>query len=257
MPRIKVAGELIYFEDRGHTGSGGALLLIHGAGGSSRQWQDVLEILEKDHRVIALDLPGHGNSSGRGSRSIGSYLKVVRAFIETLNLPNFLLCGHSMGGAIAMEYARTYPKDTCALALIATGARLRVAPIFLDTCLEGDMDKLQVLTAKYAFSPAFSLVQIQKWQKKWGFPLREVVYGDFLACNSFDCLEEVEKIEAPTLIICGEEDRMTPVKYSQYLNSKIKGSSLEVISTGGHMLMVETPKELSRLLTAFAGNLCL
>lgn len=251
MPRIKVAGELIYFEDRGKT-EGTTFLLIHGVAGSSIQWREVMEQLETKYRVIALDLPGHGISTGRGGRSVESYLKAVRSFTTALSLPPAILCGYSLGGAIAMEYGLKYPEDVLALGLISSGARLKVAPLFLETCLEKDMEKLQILLAKYAFSPAVSLIQIQKWYKKWGLPSSEVIYGDFLACNSFDRIDDVEAIKTPALVVCGDEDRMTPVKYSEFLSSKIKNSSLHIIPGGGHMLMVEKPGELSAALAQYA-----
>lgn len=255
MPKIKVADELLYYEDSGDMWGGSTLLLLHGAGGSSCQWEKVIGELAEGHRVLALDLPGHGNSSGRGSRSVNSYVKVVRSFTAALELPNLILCGHSLGGAIAMEYALKYPGVLQALVLVSTGARLKVAPLFLEFCLEGNMEKLQILLSKYAFSPGTPLVQIRRWQKQWGFPPREIVYGDFLACSSFDRMEDIRKIKVPTLIICGDEDLMTPLKYSTYLADRIKDSKLEVIPDSGHMLMVEKPRELSRAISQFAGKL--
>jgi pimeloyl-ACP methyl ester carboxylesterase len=252
VPRIKIAEDLLYFEDKGEMARGTTFLLLHGAAGSSAQWQAVYQDLEKEHRVLALDLPGHGNSSGRGSRSVDSYVKVVRAFTETLNLSNFIFCGHSLGGAIAMDYALKHPEDLQGLVLAATGARLKVAPLFLEICLEGDMDKLQIVLSKYAFSHTISLMQIKKWQQQWRFPPREIVYGDFLACNAFDRLAEVEKISPKTLILCGDEDRMTPLRFSEYLAEKITNSSLDVIPDGGHMLMAEKPRELGSRLARFA-----
>lgn len=255
MPRIKVAGELIYFEDRGKAEDAAPFLFIHGVAGASIQWQELMEQLEADHRVIALDLPGHGSSTGRGGSSVKSYMKAVRAFTEALHLPPTILCGCSLGGAIAMEYALHYPKGVFAVVLISTGVRLKVSPLFLETCLEKDMDKLKILLAKYAFSPIVSLTQVQKWYKKWGLPTSEIIYGDFLACNGFDITEDVGQIKAPALVVCGDEDRMTPVKYSQFLAAKIENSSLHIIEGGGHMLMVESTRELSGVLTNFAKPL--
>ena len=255
MPRIKIGEDLLYFEDRGDMSTGAVFLLVHGAAGSSQQWLPVVETLEKDHRVISLDLPGHGNSNGRGSRSVDSYVGVVRAFTSTINLSNFILCGHSLGGAIAMGYALKNPRDLSGLVLISTGARLKVSPLFLETCLEGNMEKLRVLLSKLAFYHGIPLARIHKWQQQWGYPPREVLYGDFLACNSFDYMEEVEKIQTPTLIIAGDDDRMTPLKYGYYLKEKIKGSTLEVIPESGHMLMAEKPREISRLLSGFARGI--
>ena len=255
MPKIQVGEETLFYEDRGDAEDGGVFLLIHGAAGCSSQWEDVANILANRYRVVALDLPGHGKSSGRGCRSVGAYLHAVRSFAAALNLHPFILCGQSMGGAIALEYTRKYPGEISALVLISSGARLRVTPLFLEICLEGDMDKLQILLMKYAFSPVIPLVQIQRWQRKWRFPPRDIVYGDFLACNNFDCLDGVEQVRLPTLILCGEEDRMTPPRYSRYLHGKIQNSRLEILSGGGHMLMVEKPRELCHALSEFVQTL--
>ncbi len=254
MPKVNVNGELFYYEERGEVGKGTTLLLVHGAAGTSSQWEDILEDLGREHRVIALDLPGHGNSTGRGGRTVGTYLKAVKAFTETIHLSPFVFCGHSMGGAIGIEYALKYPEDLLGLTLISSGGRLRVSPLFLEICLEGDQDKIQILLTKYAYAPTVSLVDVQKLHKKWGFPSMQVSYGDFLACDNFDRLKDLPDINVPTLVVCGDEDQMTPVKYSEYLAKHISNSYLEVIHGGGHMLMVEKSLELREILQKFAQD---
>ena len=84
-----------------------------------------------DHEVYALDLPGHGRSGGPGRTDIGAYAEVVREFADALKLPAFVLGGHSMGGAIALEFALRYGSRLAGLILVGTGARLRVAPEIL------------------------------------------------------------------------------------------------------------------------------
>jgi pimeloyl-ACP methyl ester carboxylesterase len=82
----------------------------------------------------------------------------------------------------------------------------------------------------------------------------EILYGDFLACDRFDVMKEVEKIVLPTLILCGEDDQLTPVKYSQFLQSLIKGSKLEVLPNAGHMVMMESPEVFNEKIRAFIIN---
>jgi pimeloyl-ACP methyl ester carboxylesterase len=79
----------------------------------------------------------------------------------------------------------------------------------------------------------------------------EVLYGDFLACNRFDLREEVDRIDLPTLVICGEEDELTPVSYSESLHRRIKGSALEIIPGAGHMVMMEAPDPFNRVVQDF------
>jgi len=66
---------------------------------------------------------------------------------------------------------------------------------------------------------------------------------------------EIEKIQLPALIVCGRQDRLTPVKYSEFLNKKIVGSKMEIIEGAGHMLMLEAPQGLSEVILNFLRSL--
>jgi pimeloyl-ACP methyl ester carboxylesterase len=79
----------------------------------------------------------------------------------------------------------------------------------------------------------------------------EVLLGDFEACDKFDIVERVSGIKVPTLIICGEDDKLTPVKYSEYLKANIQHSKLEIVVGAGHMVMLEKPKEFNKILDEF------
>jgi len=82
-----------------------------------------------------------------------------------------------------------------------------------------------------------------------------VLYGDFVACDRFDLMSEIEKIVLPTLILYGEDDQLTPVKYSQFLHSRIKGSKMEVLPDAGHMVMMETPQLFNKKIGEFIREL--
>ncbi len=81
-----------------------------------------------------------------------------------------------------------------------------------------------------------------------------VLYGDYLACDRFDVMAELDKINVPTLIMCGDEDQLTPVKYSQFLLERIKGSRLEILPGAGHMLMMEAAELFNEKIGAFVSN---
>jgi pimeloyl-ACP methyl ester carboxylesterase len=82
----------------------------------------------------------------------------------------------------------------------------------------------------------------------------DVIYGDFSACERFDIMEEVVNINNPTLLICGDQDALTPIKYSRYLAERISGSRLEVIEGAGHMVMLERPKQFNKKVEAFVHS---
>ncbi len=78
-----------------------------------------------------------------------------------------------------------------------------------------------------------------------------VLHGDLSACDTFDAREKLSKISAPTLIICGAADQMTPPAYSMYLQQQIAGSRLEIIPNAGHMVMLEKPDVVASLIGSF------
>jgi pimeloyl-ACP methyl ester carboxylesterase len=72
-----------------------------------------------------------------------------------------------------------------------------------------------------------------------------------LACDRFDIMNEVEKIDLPTLVLCGAEDELTPVKYSQFLHSRIRHSKIEILPNAGHMVMMELPQTFNEKIRKF------
>jgi pimeloyl-ACP methyl ester carboxylesterase len=79
----------------------------------------------------------------------------------------------------------------------------------------------------------------------------ETVLGDFAACRKFDFRGRLKRLKLPTLILCGSEDRLTPVRHSERLHQEISGSTLRVIEKGGHMLPLEAPAELNAAIRQF------
>jgi pimeloyl-ACP methyl ester carboxylesterase len=82
-----------------------------------------------------------------------------------------------------------------------------------------------------------------------------VQLNDFRCCDKFDIMDRVHQITAPTLVICGTEDEMTPVKYSQYLANKIAGARLIIIEGGAHFVFMEKPEEVNRAIEEFLRGL--
>ncbi|MFB3886956.1 MAG: alpha/beta fold hydrolase [Thermodesulfobacteriota bacterium] len=226
------------------------VLFIHGAGGGEYTWSYQKGFFEKEFHPVILELPGHGKSGGEGEQEIEKYAQHVHTFLRAMGFPKVTLVGHSMGGAIVQTLALTNPEMIGRIVLVGTGAKLRVFPMILDE-IKSNFKEASRKIAQFAYSPNVSSDLIERGITDLLRCEPEVLYGDFLACDRFDVMSEVEKIDLPTLILCGEEDRLTPVKYSQFLQNRIRHSKMEILPGAGHMVMMESPGSFNQKIKEF------
>ena len=120
-------------------GSGPAIVLIHGLGGNRHTWRHLIGPLARRNRVIALDLPGHGDSEApAGDYSPGSHAAAVRDLLVALGVSRASLVGHSLGGGIAVQFAYQFPDRATRLALISSGGfGVEVTPLLRGAMLPG------------------------------------------------------------------------------------------------------------------------
>jgi pimeloyl-ACP methyl ester carboxylesterase len=170
--------------------------------------------------------------------------------LRGLNLRHLLLVGHSMGGAIVQTLALTHPEIVQGIVLAGTGARLKVLPAVLDG-IHKNFEETVRRIVQYAFSRKASPELIEKGTEYLLGCRPRVLYGDFLACDRFDFMKEVSKIDLPALILCGAEDELTPVTYSEFLHQHIRLSRLEILAGAGHMVMMESPEAFNREVREF------
>jgi len=225
------------------------IVFIHGAGGNQKVWVNQVEYFKNS---LAINLPGH--DGGEGKRSIDEYVEYVKHFLDERGLKEVVLVGHSMGGAIAQMFALKYPDYLKAVVLVCTGAKLRVLPKIFELIMQ-NYSKAVELIVDMALSKNTSQTVKKQVIEELLKAKPEVVYGDFEACDKFDIMDQVANIKVRTLIICGSEDILTPVKYSKYLNEKIANSILKIIDGSGHMVMLEKPKEFNSILEEFLNSL--
>ena len=231
------------------------VILIHGAGGTHLSWPAEIRRLP-NQRILAVDLPGHGKSTGLGKQSIQDYTRSLLDFMDALKLPRAVLVGHSMGGAIALDTALRFPDRVVGLGLIATNARLRVAQSILDFLAHptGSRQAIQAIV-DWSHGPqaSESLKLISSRQLMNTRPT--VLAGDMVACNEFNLIRFLPDIEKPTLIVCGTEDRMTPLRFSQAMAVQIPNAALQTVENAGHMVMLEEPRRVAGILTVFLKSL--
>ncbi len=254
MPYVETsAGELFYTVNQG-PGDGPELVLVHGAGGSRLHWPAELRCMS-EATVRALDLPGHGRSRGEGCKAVGGYAEAVTAFLEATHVDQSVIAGHSMGGAIAQTLALQHPDRVAALVLIATGARLRVAPAILDG-IQDDFESTVNLITRHAWSSNAdpSMKELGRASLRNAGP--DVLLGDFLACDQFDVMDRLAEISVPTLVIGGTADVLTPLKYGRFVVEQLPRAQLVTVEGAGHMVMLEQAEEVADAIKGFLSSYC-
>ncbi|MFQ6088258.1 MAG: alpha/beta fold hydrolase [Candidatus Methanofastidiosia archaeon] len=225
------------------------LVFIHGAGGSENTWIYQKKHFEKRYKVIVPNLMKICKNN-----DISNYVRDVLTFLCENQIEKCVMIGHSMGGAITLKFGLTYPKKLKAIVLVGTGAKLRVHPMIFEV-IEKDHERAANLITEFALyekTPRELALKISKDILKTP---KDVLLKNFKACDKFDQMDEISGIEVPTLIVCGSEDRLTPLKYSSYLKNKIENSQLEVIERAGHMVMLEQHEEFNEKLDEFLEHL--
>ena len=249
MKTLNVNGESIaYRASEDISSSKTPIVFVHGAGGSGHVWRNQLEVRIPGYMQVAVDLPGHAHSEGKGAERVEDYRDFMHSFIRAAGWSRIVLGGHSMGGAITQSFALAYPGLLEAIILVGTGARLRVAPEVLDAAKRGGN------LIDMAYAPSTDRRLIKEAEKEFMLTRPEVRYRDFLACDRFDIMDRVAEIRTPALIICGEEDRLTPVKYSRYLEEKIPRSELRLFPDAGHMVMWEQARAVNEAIASYAAH---
>ena len=229
MPKVIIDKQSYHYAATGPESNGkNALLFIHGSGGSQAIWTNQLAGLGQNFLTLAVDLPGHGDSEGASSREVRVYSDFIFDFIERALDTKVILAGHSLGGAIAIDFALRFPDKLSGLILICTGAKLRVAPAILETYSSPGSDNNTD---------------------------HSVYYDDFLACDNFNYLDRIGAITVPTLVIGATNDLMTPLKYSQYLADNIPNAQLRIIEQSGHLVMQEQPEQVNTHIKEFVMSL--
>ena len=253
MPFADMKSDRIYFVEHGGAAAlapRGPIVFVHGAAGSHLVWSQQVRALGEITHAVALDLPGHGRSSRPGRDSIEGYRDVVLGLLDTLGFERAVIVGHSMGGGIAQSLALAHPDRVAGLGLVGTGARLRVLPAILDGVLN-DMPQTARFVVEQSYGPWLDAATRDRAVAEFIACPAEVTHGDFTACNQFDLMPHMAEIHAPALVICGRLDRMTPVKYSEFLALNIKNARLTLVDGAGHSVMLEKPEAVNQALADF------
>jgi pimeloyl-ACP methyl ester carboxylesterase len=253
---ITVDGQRISFlgNDEGFLPQRRTLVFIHGSGGTHGDWNEQIIALQKDFNIAALDLPGHGCSSGRGEHDVFAYARIVGKFLQRAGIAKPVLIGHSLGAAICLGLAIKSSELIAAIVPVGGGVRMPVNQFILDG-LKNDppttiatIAKLSVTNANRERFAGHIAATISRTDA-------QTIHDDFTACNHLDLTGEIARIRIPTLVVCGAQDKMAPPAMSGRLRDNIPGAQLSLISEAGHFAMLENPLEFNAVITGFVNSL--
>jgi pimeloyl-ACP methyl ester carboxylesterase len=224
-------------------------LFIHGAGGNSLLWKRTLNGLSGPGTAHAINLPGHPDGAITCT-TVVEYSESVHGFIHDLGVARPAVCGHSMGGAVALQLAIDHPEDLSSLILVDTGAKLGVDERIVAGLRAEPMKAIEGLITPMSFF-AIDLDLGREARAALSVPNLPVFLNDYLACDGFDVRAGLPHISARTLVVSGESDRMTPPRWAHYLREHIAGAGLFFVRGSGHMLPLEKPAQLAAAVQAF------
>lgn len=248
----RVGGRRISAERR--PGQGPGLVLLHGAGGNHRSYDELLPHLA-GLDVLVPALPGRAESEGPACGSMAEAAGVVAGLATACGLERAVLVGHSLGGGLAIELACTSGATVSGLVLMATGARLRVHPMILEVARAMAAGRPMPDMARGFWQRGTDPALIERVDARMAETPAAAALADWEMANAFDRLGQLGAIRAPTLILAGERDVLTPAKYAGYLHAHIPGAERVTLAGAGHLFPIEEAAATAAHIRAFLERL--
>lgn len=258
MPRMSLPNGIVldYFDHGPRDGK--PVLLLHGWTDSWRIWEQALPYFSSELRIICPTHRGFGDSSKPAiGYAMKDFVDDCVAFADALGLERFALGGHSMGGFIAHQFAVENPQRITHLVLIGTGTTAYGKPAFHDDAIglknfpdpltedfvrRSQTDGMRLKPSKSCFDTVvFESLKSPKyvWVESWTSMQQE------------NHVALLSGIEAPTLVMCGDDDIYFPLQEQYELRDAIPGARLKLYERVGHGLQWELPEPFARDLSAF------
>jgi len=257
-------------------GAGPPILFVHGMMSSRATWSDQVDRLAVDHRALAPDLFGHGESDKPvGDYSLGAHAASLRDLLDALGLTSVCVIGHSLGGGIAMQLAYLFPERVERLVLVSSGGLGReLNPLLRAATLPGSELVLPLLASSWVHDVGDSVLRV--WSRV-GLPpispssaqawrsLSTLADGDtrraFLATSRSVIDPGGQTVSArnrlsglssrDVLLVWGERDRMIPSSHIEAARAALPHSQVEVLARSGHFPHLDEPDRFASVLAGF------
>jgi 3-oxoadipate enol-lactonase len=257
MPFVENLGARIFWDEQG---SGAPLLLITGLGWPSGAWHRIRPILSKRYRTIAMDNRGAGQSdAGPMPYSITQMASDAVAVLNSARVNTAHIFGFAMGGMTAQEFSLQYPKKVRSLILGATspGGPRAVHPgpgtIAILASRDSNPDKFHWALSPFIYAPETPRQRMQEDLDAihGGIANGQTYSAQLQAITSWEGYSRIAQINAPTLVIHGQDDRMVPLENAKLIAARIPGAKLLPIPHAGHMFMTDQPEAAQAALLEF------
>jgi pimeloyl-ACP methyl ester carboxylesterase len=244
------------------------LIFIHGVLNDHSVW--ILQTRYLAHHgfnVLAVDLPGHGRSTGEAPASVEAAAEFIEAFMDAAALQQAALIGHSWGSLIALETAARLKDRITHAALVGTAFPMKVSPALIEASLNEPMKALQMVNvfSRATLSAPPSALGPGTWVYGASMALGKrvlasntqvnIFHRGFVACDSYQRgLDAMREVTCPVLFVLGALDQMTPARAAQSLieQAQASGKAFDVVTVPmGHHQMSESPEETLNALKAF------
>jgi pimeloyl-ACP methyl ester carboxylesterase len=254
---------------------GSAVMLIHGLGGAVENWVHNLHALGREHRVFALDLVGFGRSDKpRGDYGLATLARFVRDFMDDQKIATAALVGNSLGGAVSLTFARSWPERVSALVLVCSAGLGRGATMVLRAASVPLLGELLRASPSRAMTRWFmrrtvadpALVTDDAVETFFAHSSAPGASAAFLAALRAQCtlfgqrrsvtgpiVESLPRLRAPTLVVWGRQDRIVPAAHAEVARA-IPGAEVEIYDPCGHLPMYERPDEFNRRVAGFLAR---
>ncbi|MDB5095484.1 MAG: carboxymuconolactone decarboxylase [Candidatus Eremiobacteraeota bacterium] len=235
------------------------LMLLHAVGLSWRMWREAMLALPPGTRAVACDLRGHGVAATTPPTTLDRHADDVRDLLDTLGLPRADVVGLSYGGAVAEHVALRHPERVASLGLVATFSRAR-PEIFLDRARVAETVGIgaqigETLTRWFSPAELEENGAAVRWvRERLNANRVENWAGAWRALAGLDVHDLLGTIRVPATVVAGAHDTSATAEMMRGIADALPDATFDVIAEGHHMLSLEQPEQLARLLAANAGR---
>ncbi|HWZ30489.1 MAG TPA: alpha/beta hydrolase [Bryobacteraceae bacterium] len=258
MATVRINDVDLYYES---AGEGAPVLLLHGLGSSTRDWEYQIPPLAQSHRVIAMDVRGHGRSAKPpGPYSVKQFASDAVALLRALDATPAHVVGLSMGGMIAFQMAVDSPETVRSLTIINSGPAMILRTVSQKLLIQSRYAVVRIFgmraLARMVAGPLFPQPEQAELRKKFEDRVAEndpkAYLASLSAINGWSVAERIGNISCPVLIVASDHD-YTPVAWKRAYAAQIPGARVAVLEDSRHAGPLDQPDQFNRVVLEFLG----